>query len=105
MAEKLKDERAPFRKIEESEAEPLQMPSKKRVQKKISGELLIYFWRFFFTFLCGPYTEILTFCFKRFTQNVSTKSWFHCFWKLVLTTKKVPSISLIKMAQENCDEV
>ena len=79
MAEKLKDERAPFRKIEESEAEPLQMPSKKRIQKKISGELLIYFWRFFFTFLCGPYTEILTFCFKRFKT-----SWFHCFW-LVLT--------------------
>ena len=55
MAEKLKDERASFRKIEESEAEPLRrqrqiMPSKKRVQNKISGELVIYFWRFFFTF-------------------------------------------------------
>ena len=84
MAEKLKDERASFRKIEESEAEPLRrqrqiMPSKKRVQNKISGELVIYFWRFFFTFLCGSY---------------------FCFWKLVLTTKKVPSISLIKIAQE-----
>ena len=88
MAEKLKDERAPFRKIEESEAEPLQMPSKKRIQKKISGELLIYFWRFFFTFLCGPYTENLTFCFKRFTQNVSTTS---CLVSLLLActnTKK-----------------
>ena len=41
MAEKMEDDEAPFRKIDE--AEPLQrqrkfMPSKQRVQNKISGE-------------------------------------------------------------------